>query len=288
MSEDTKVKSYSLGPIVKKIHKMDDSRKNKKMLTQIPASIVRVSAAVLFITVSIVLHFILIEGIYRFSHSNIQPDRVTTIKRVPEAQKVSVKTLSVATEKNDYDKPAKPGKKPGARKLSRSELEALGKSFMPAVKKGEFPSLIISYIDPIKYIQDLYALGARTIIYNKNKHAFLGVDLIKNRLFSIDKSDLKEFSLFKRVIKDSKWNRIRKFAATEMNISEATLDIVLLVPMSVEVRWIGHQVNLLRNANIRVSEVESIDAIFQHGKLKVKRVWLQNGEVKKITDIYGV
>jgi len=248
---------------------------------------------VLFLALSIAFHLMLVEGIYLLSKSKVtqsekeKPNRVAFKIKPPERAQVSGKITPSETEPKTGEKKRpvnEKAEKPKIKSLSPQELEALGKENMALVREGTFPPLTLSYHSPASYIRDLYALGAKTVIYDREHRVYYAIDLFKGDILPMSSDDFKGFSSFKRVIKDPEWDHEKMRAATRINASPELIQILLLVPLPVEQRWIGHFVNIFRQMNINISEIETIEARFQGSRLKVVRLHLKDGSLRDVND----
>ena len=155
---------------------------------------------------------------------------------------------------------------------------------MGMVREGTFPALILSYRSPISYIREMYVLGAKTVVYNTANREYHEINLLDGGILPLSSNDFKGFSLIKRVIKDVQWNPRKVSAASRLKASPESLEILLLLPMTVEASWIGHQVNLLSQMNIKISEVQTVEAQFEDAKFKLICVHLKNGSSKNVKD----
>jgi len=167
---------------------------------------------------------------------------------------------------------------------SAQDLQTLGGEHMSLVKDGVFPSLTLSYPDPEAYIRQMYQLGARTLIYHEGGGALYEIDLLSGRIFPVAGKDLGGFSVIKRVIHDAHWNPLKDRAASRLKAPPQELSLVLVVPQQVETRWVGHQVSVFQNAGIYLEQVQAVEALFQHGRLKVVALHLKDGSVRKVND----
>jgi hypothetical protein len=172
--------------------------------------------------------------------------------------------------------------------LPASELVALGQSRLGDVKAGQFPSLILNYHDPVNYIRQMYNLGAKTII--SINHRYYEINLLGNNEYhrSFSPSDLAGFSHFRRVIDDSVWDTQKIQAASRLGQSSVSCTLLLIVPMNLESKWIGHQTYILQQMGITPNDVQTIEADFRNAKLKLARITLKNGTTKYAPDAQGV
>lgn len=85
-------------------------------------------------------------------------------------------------------------------------------------------------------------------------------------------------------MEDFQWNHQKISAAARLQTFPDSLQLLLLVPISVETRWIGHQVSLFKHMNIQITEVETVEAQFQAGRLKLLRIYLKDGSSRQVHD----
>ena len=133
----------------------------------------------------------------------------------------------------------------------------------------------------------MYHLGAKTVVFGIDKGEFYEIDLFDGNILPLTKSDFEGFSFFKRVIKDRHWNALKSRAASRLNTSSELIEILLMIPMPVETRWIGHQVNVFTQMSIPIPNIETVEARFQGSKLKIVRVHLKDGSTRTINDETG-
>jgi len=253
----------------------------------------------LMLIFSFFIHLVSIEYIYHLSENK-------DTNRQETSNKMSVKikpTIDHKEEKKESKKP-KVVKKPQPKiptgtvravkkvkkqhkGISRKKLEALGKKYEGRVKEGRFPALIISYANPVSYVRQMYDLGAKTIIYDTSAREYYEINLFSGEVLPFSRNDFEGFSLFKRVMKDPQWNREKIRAATRIESLPQSLEILLLIPTTVETIWIGHQVNHFRKMNLGISSIDTVEALFKKGKMRIMRVHLKNGSSKEINDKIG-
>lgn len=250
---------------------------------------------VLLLVLSLAFHLVLVEGIHLLSQSKETKKQESTrfafkIKP-PEEYPVSQKAVVAkpASETKDKNRPVKVAKTkaPKLNNLSPQKLVALGQKHLGMVQKGEFPPLILSYSNPFPYVREMYGLGCKTVVYEMTSRQYYEIDLFSGDILPFSSNDFEGFSSFKRVIKDSVWTAQKIRAAARLKASPDSLEILLLVPISVEMRWIGHQVHLFRQMNIPIPDVETVEARFQEAKLKLVRVHLKDGSSRIVSDHGG-
>lgn len=247
-----------------------------------------------FLIFSIVLHLLLVEGVYRASQKKAEdmqkenPKKIalriappaeprvvrkaTVPKPTPETRKEKAPTLDVSRKGLDL------------KQLSPEKLTALGQKHMGMLREGTFPALTLSYRSPLSYISEMYALGAKTVVYNTVGREYHEINLLNGNVLPLSSSDFKNFSAIKRVIEDAQWWSRKASAASRLNTMPESLEILLLLPMTVEARWVGHQVNVLSQMHIRISAVQTVEAQFQDAKFKLTRVHLKDGSSRRIND----
>ncbi len=105
--------------------------------------------------------------------AKLKPKPKTLLSKMPEGFKA--KKLSKRPGKDKANKLPKKTKsikqktKPKSRKsvskkFTTRELVELGKKYMDKVSRGDFPTMTLSYVNPISYINAMYALGAMSIV----------------------------------------------------------------------------------------------------------------------------
>jgi len=249
-----------------------------------------------FLVLSLIFHFALVQGIYFLSHSQDNDQKRQETKKVafkitlpeePQKQKqaASSKPTRNVVEKARPVKVAKT-KRPKVKVASPQQLMSLGQSHMAMVREGTFPPLILSYVSPATYVSEMYRLGAKTVLYEEESGQFYEIDLLGTDILPLSRNDFNGFSFLKRVIKDPQWNQQKMRAASRLKTSTDLLAILLLVPLSVETRWIGHQVSIFKQLNLQISDIETVDAQFKNGRLKLVRLHLKDGTSRVVTD-YG-
>ena len=266
----------------------------------------------IFLGASLVLHLVLIEGIYMVVHQDNkdtshvkkkeQQERVKTFAiSLPEPLKKERIPKAEATKPAEPEKTSSPPKTPKRHaainpqkqgkpkaleigKMSASMLETLGKQHMHLVKKGAFPPLTLSYSDPEVYIRQMYRIGGKTLILQETKGLLYEIDLLKGRIMPLSKKDLAGFSAIKRVIRDSRWDALKTRAASRLKARIPELVIILALPQNVETRWVGHQVSVIRQAGIPLEQVQGVEALFKDGRLQVISLHLGDGSERKIRD----
>lgn len=134
----------------------------------------------------------------------------------------------------------------------------------------------------------MYNLGSKTVVYDMSSREYYEIELFNGDILPLNSSDFIGFSFFKRVMDDSQWNKQKIRAAARLNTSPESLEILLMVPMSVETRWTGHQANVFRQMNIKISNIEAVEAQFQESKLKIVRIHLKDGTLKMVNDMFGI
>jgi hypothetical protein len=271
--------------------------------------------------VSLFFHFAALQGIYWTCRNDPERAEPTAKAHPPEEKKVAFK-ISLPEPVPDPPKPApdtsshrpestpakpqkpataeKPppppeGKKttpqpkappPKAKvmKASLRDLQTLGRQHMTLVRQGAFPSLTLSYPDPDAYIQQMYQMGAKTLIYQEGGGALYEIDLLTGRILPVAGKDLSGFSVIKRVIRDERWNPLKDRAASRLKTSPQDLALILVVPQEVETRWVGHQVAVFQHVGIPLDRVQSVDALFTDGRLRVVSLHLLDGSVRAVQD----
>lgn len=271
--------------------------------------------------VSLFFHFAVLQGIYWTSRNDPERAKQTAKADPPEEEKVAFK-ISLEKPVPDLPKPAadkssqwpestpakpqklataeKPSPPPVGKKTRPDpktpppkvkvmkaplrDLQTLGQQHMTLVRQGAFPSLTLSYPDPDAYIRQMYQLGARTLIYQEGGGALYEIDLLTGRIVPVAGKDLSGFSVIKRVIRDERWNPLKDRAASRLKTSPQDLALILVVPQEVETRWVGHQVAVFQNVGIPLDRVQSVDALFTGGRLRVVSLHLLDGSVTAVQD----
>ena len=249
-----------------------------------------------FLGLSFIFHFFVIEGIYRMSRTGeiVEPakNKVTSkIKLIEDHETPKESLIAKPTppvkKAVKIIKPAK-SRTVRAKKLSSEKLVALGKKHMSKVREGEFPLLTLSYAGPSAYVREMYELGAKTLIYDRTNREFFEINLFSGEILPFSSDSFKAFSLFKRVIKDTEWNSQKVHAASRLKTSPDSLEILLLVPMMVEMRWVGHQADTFNRMGLQISQIQTVEVRFQGGKFKLVRVYLKDGTSRKVDDRIGI
>ena len=258
---------------------------------------------------SVVMHLLLAQAIYFFSTREALLERnldktgstqqvtftisaptppAPTKSRPPDIQKpsrpVETNLQSLPTVRAPMPPVAMQSRPVAQRKPSLSELEALGNRHMRLVRAGAFPSLTLSYPDPAKYIGQMYKMGAKTLLLLESAGVLYEIDLLRNRTTPFSKEDLQGFSMLKRVIEDDHWNSIKAGLAARLNTPIEKMRLILALPQTLEVRWVGHQVSVFRLAGVSVDRVQSVDAHFEDGCFRVEALHLTDGRVLKTQD----
>ncbi len=267
----------------------------------------------LFFILSLCSHFFILKAIYRLSPAQAKEKSSTIMQKVdkvalkmPSLENDQVKKPEKAdiAEPKTKHKPTAPAQKKSkstkpkinspkkervkiAKKLSSKELVALGRKHIGKMKEGRFPSLILNYSDPYTYMRQLYALGAKTLIYDINGRDLFEINLFSEEALPFNKGELEGFSPFKRVVEDAQWDKQKNQVASRLNTSPEYLKILLLIPSSLEMRWLGHLVSLFQQMDLLISEVTTVEALFQKARLKVERVYLSDGSSREIDDPIG-
>ena len=245
---------------------------------------------------SLIFHFALVQGIYSLSRSKDNDQKRQETRKVafkitlPEELQKPKQASPPKTAQNARKKvmPAKvvKTKRPKVKVASPQQLMSLGESHMAMVREGTFPPLTLSYNNPTTYVSELYRLGAKTVLYEEEDREFYEIDLLGTDILPLSRNDFKGFSFVKRVIKDTEWDQQRIRAASRLKTSSDSLVILLLVPLSVETLWIGHQVSIFKQLSLQISDIETVDAQFKNGRLKLVRLHLKDGSSRMVTD-YG-
>lgn len=254
----------------------------------------RILFVVILLCVSTLVHFLIIQNIhilYGENKSAVEkgPDELTfKIDSQMEIQKESKveqppEMNSVMSKKPDLKK-----EKPSKKNVSASELEMIGKAHIDKLKTGEFPALILSYFDPALYIREMYDLGAKTIIYNMNNREYYEINLFEGSIIPFTRGNFYGFSPLKRVINDPLWNKQINEASISLNGSVELLELLLLVPVQIEARWMGFMMQKFQETQIKVQQVQTVEAQFTQGKLKLLNANLKSGITKQIQDQSGV
>ena len=248
----------------------------------------------LFFLISIIFHFLFIESIYHLAQNKVvikNESKPIAFKinppeeNQPPKQAVFLKPVP-KTEKPKHATDGK-SKKYKIKAFPSSRLEAIGRAHMDMVREGKFPPMILSYRDPFSYVRQMYNLGSKTVVYDMSTRSYYETDLLGGTIVPFSNSDFIGFSFFKRVIKDSQWHKQKIRAASRLNTSPESLEILLLVPMPVETRWTGHQVNVFRQMSIPISNVETVEAQFHGSKLSITSIYLNDGTSRIVNDKIG-
>ena len=142
----------------------------------------------------------------------------------------------------------------------------------------------MSYSDPVGYIKEMYRLGATTLILNESAGLLYDINLLGGEIHPFSKEELKGFSSLKRVIQDEQWKPQKADAASLLRVQVSDLVLILALPLDVEARWIGHQVDLFQRYGVLLERISSVDAFFENGRFKVTSIHLTDGTIKKIRD----
>jgi len=259
-------------------------KNSKKMASFIAFDKTRyIFGSLIIAIISLGIHFLLINGFFLAQNSDSTPKAVELVKSVESTEKnpppapPSVKRPKTEkVVKNEIKKPQK-------KQLSPQQLESLGRNYLGMVHKGQFPALIISYDKPKVYIKQMYALGCKTIINDQKSGNLYQINLLSGEILPISNNDLRGYSSLKRVVKDREFNNIKIRAAYRLNTPPRSIEIVILVPLPVEARWTGYQLNCFKKMGINVSEIATVEAYFKNSKLIVSQVNLKDGTYKKNT-----
>lgn len=258
---------------------------------------------ILMFLISVTLHLAGIQSLYFIAKADkakpkvkiqqekpafkIQPVKIH--QEIPKIAKKSSpppgKTERTATKKR---RPKKRKRKENVKPLSEKALAALGRRYLPMLGKDMFPALSLSYDNPATYIREMYRLGAMTVVLNQETQDCSRINLFSGDISPLTRSDFAGFSDLKRVIKDSIWEKNLQRAAARLGTTRPMLSLLLVVPMSLETQWIGHQVHLLQSMHLDISHVASVDALFRKSKLIIRRVHLADGSARDVIDHSGV
>lgn len=209
------------------------------------------------------------------------PDEKQIIEKVKAPEKIEMKP-PVRRPLSKLNSPKTP-KMPALQSLSHTELVSMGQA---SLGKGSFPSLILAYPDPVAYIRQMYSLGAKTLL--SVNHRYYEIDLLGNsRLISFRSADFEGFSNYRRVIDDGVWESSKRHALSQLGMPAASCNLLLVVPMNLELKWIGHQTHILQQLGFTPEDVLTIEANFQNAKLKLTRAHLKNGTLQYIPDTKG-
>ena len=104
----------------------------------------------------------------------------------------------------------------------------------------------------------------------------------------ISRSEFSGYSKVKRVIEDLQWNPIKSEAARRLGIEVAEIEILLLVPTSLEARWLGHLSFIFEQMKMKASDVTTAEVNFQNAKLFLREVHLKDGTSRQVTGWAGV
>jgi len=254
----------------------------------------RKTAIALFLLISLLLHISLVEGIYLLSGpKKEQPNRkkpeLVAVKITPPArQNRPVKRAlpepekKPPGEKNSVKRPRV--KKSRIKGLSPARLAAIGQRHLAMLKRGTFPPLTLSYRSPAAYIREMYRLGAKTVVYDREHGGYYQTDLFTGKILPMSESDFEGFSFIKRVIKDPEWQEQKRRASSRLETNPDSASILLLLPLSVETRWIGHQVSAFRQMNLSLSSIARVDARFEDASLRIVRIHLTDGSSLSVDD----
>lgn len=184
----------------------------------------------------------------------------------------------------------KPPNKPPERNASATQetVEKMGFAVMEKAKRGEFPPLTIRYSDPEKYLKEMIALGASIALFEESNRKMWKIELPTWRIAgALDQQMLDTFSPFKRVITDNTFETRRLDLSDQVGNTEGNAELVLLVPLKVEARWMGHQMLIFKNHGVAVEGVASVDGTFLNGRLMIERFILSDGEVRRVRRLTG-
>jgi len=269
---------------------MDNSDKKKTFLARLDSK----KGIIAIFALSVFIHIIFFNIVEHKREKYNVSKKLITINQPPKLEKSKQKSKKKQIAKTKAKPRSKSFKKKKnfKRKLktkkSKLQLSAVGRKYIGKVESGSFPQLSLSYNDPFKYITEMYRLNAKTLVFNKLTEEIYEFNLFNNEIKGINKASFNGFSCLKRVIDDSCWESNKREAAISLGILEDDLDVLLLIPMSLELLWLGHQVNILKKMNIKISEVESMEAIFNRSKFKLLRICLKDGSKIAVKDVYGV
>jgi len=156
------------------------------------------------------------------------------------------------------------------------------------LKQGKFPALTLSYNNPEIYIKQMYHLGAKTILYNVHDKTYHEINLIHGQISPFKTQNFHFFSSLKRVIDDPEWKEHIFTAKTQLGAPDNEMELLLLVPLNMETRWMTHIINKIGKKNINIKQVITIEGQFENAKLKIVKIHLKNGIAEKIYDGEGV
>ncbi len=256
---------------------------------------------------SMALHFLLMEGVYKLSASEqtpIKKQQKISIKiaKPPEIPKDIVKiqnpkkaATELAPRKPVKQAPSEPPKsrqtvtpKNKEKHITAADLEKKGMKLVDKALNGSFPGIVFSYGDPIAFVQQMYRLGCKTILYDNRNREYSDISLFDGNIMPISRSEFSGYSKVKRVIEDLQWNPIKSEAARRLGIEVAEIEILLLVPTSLEARWLGHLSFIFEQMKMKASDVTTAEVNFQNAKLFLREVHLKDGTSRQVTGWAGV
>jgi len=252
---------------------------------------------VLFLGLSVVVHLMIMQGIYRYAHgrSSLPVVQAAAMKQpeAPAAVPLAIRAVSPPAVKQPETRPQKPqAEKKVARKaqaektLTQQRPADVQGSRQSGVKPGSCPSITIEYDDPVSYIRTMYSLGAITLITDASFGSVYRIDLLQESLQTLDKKDIKQFSAFKRVVNDAVWLQQKTRFAARLHAAPEDLEVLLLIPEAVESHWVEHIMAIGRSQDIRGEDIQSVVCRFEDS-LTVRLLVCKNGTTVEVRDTHG-
>ena len=263
-------------------------RTGRRILRRIAEVMRKYLVVFIIISISVCFHIALIHSIYWAQKRKIaKPVQMEMKTQIKQIEKVSPPPVFKLPEKDSGEKLRK-AEKAKTRALSPRQLEAIGHKYLKMEQDGRFPAEFLTYDNPRRYVKEMYALGCITIVKIFGDNDLFRINLLTGEVLPIRQTKLKGFSSLKRVVKDREFSEVKARAASRLNASPGEIEIIMLVPLRMEARWLGYQLNCFKKANIRLSEVATVETHFKNSKLTVLGVNLKDGTRKKIDDTKGV
>lgn len=164
----------------------------------------------------------------------------------------------------------------------QKEAEKMGFAAMERAMKGEFPPLTIRYSDPERYVAEMIGLGAcLALLVDKRDIWRIEVPAWKAGE-RVSAQMLENFSPFKRVVMDSVFEPRRVYLSNQVGSLSGDTEIVLLIPLKIEARWMGHQMLIFKNHGVSLDNVAWVEGTFSKGDLIIEKFMLSDGTVRRV------
>ena len=256
---------------------------------------------------SMALHFLFMEGVYKLSANEHQtqikkqtpktiemakpPEIPKKIDKIKDQKKTEPETYSNPVKQPLQDTPVHQKtviQKLNVKQPSVAELEKEGMKLLDKAHSGSFPAIVFSYQNPSLFVQQMYRIGCKTILFDTRNKEYSDINLFDGNTLPISRSEFSGYSQMKRVIEDSQWNSIKSEAARRLSIDANQIEILLLVPTSLEAQWLGHLSFIFEQMKMKVSDVITADVTFQNAKLFLKQLHLKDGTSRQVSRQDGV